>query len=141
MKPYPLVEHIVRPGGRVAIPRAPRLVAPGSTIHVVAWIAGVGDQGLGGGGQRIERSDVREFECSGAAVLAVGTSRVEVPVMGDFPFAHLACLPAAAGDGRRLKREGHGTSEGGGGTLPPSEPARRAGQTHGPQHEAKDAAS
>jgi hypothetical protein len=36
MKPYPLVEDLVRPALRVAMPRAPRLVAPGSTMHLVA---------------------------------------------------------------------------------------------------------
>ena len=36
MKPYPLVEDLLRPLRRVAMPRAPRLVAPGGTVHVVA---------------------------------------------------------------------------------------------------------
>ena len=36
MKPYPRVEDLLGPVQRVAMPRAPRLVAPGSTVHVVA---------------------------------------------------------------------------------------------------------
>ena len=36
VKPYPLVEDLVRPVPGVAMPRAPRVVAPGGTIHVVA---------------------------------------------------------------------------------------------------------
>jgi hypothetical protein len=36
VKPYPLVEDLVRPVLGVAMPRAPRVVAPGGTIHVVA---------------------------------------------------------------------------------------------------------
>ena len=36
MKTYSLVEDLVRPASRVAMPRAPRLVTPGSTVHVVA---------------------------------------------------------------------------------------------------------
>ena len=36
MKPYPLVEDLVRPVLRVGMPRAPRVVVPGSTVHVVA---------------------------------------------------------------------------------------------------------
>ncbi len=36
MKPYPLVEDLLRPLLRVAMPRAPRLSAPGGTVHVVA---------------------------------------------------------------------------------------------------------
>jgi putative transposase len=36
MKPYPLADDLLRPLHRVAMPRAPRLVAPGGTIHVVA---------------------------------------------------------------------------------------------------------
>jgi hypothetical protein len=34
--PYPLVEDLVEPAVRVRMPRAPRVVAPGDTIHVVA---------------------------------------------------------------------------------------------------------
>jgi putative transposase len=36
MKAYPLVDELVRPVLRVGMPRAPRLVTPGSTVHVVA---------------------------------------------------------------------------------------------------------
>jgi len=36
VKPYPLVEDLVEPAVRVRMPRAPRVVAPGGTIHVVA---------------------------------------------------------------------------------------------------------
>ena len=36
MKPYPLVEDLGRLVPGVAMPRAPRVVAPGGTIHVVA---------------------------------------------------------------------------------------------------------
>ena len=36
MKPYPRVEELLGPVQRVAMPRAPRLVAPGGTVHVVA---------------------------------------------------------------------------------------------------------
>ena len=36
MKPYPLVDDLLRPVRRVAMPRAPRLYTPGATIHVVA---------------------------------------------------------------------------------------------------------
>ena len=36
MKPYPLVDDLLRPILRVAMPRAPRLKAPGGTVHVVA---------------------------------------------------------------------------------------------------------
>lgn len=36
VKPYPLVDDLVRPVRRVRMPRAPRLVAPGGTVHVVA---------------------------------------------------------------------------------------------------------
>ena len=36
MKPYPLVSDILGPALRVAMPRAPRLVVPGGTVHVVA---------------------------------------------------------------------------------------------------------
>ena len=36
MKPYPLVDDLPRPVRRVAMPRAPRLAAPGGTVHVVA---------------------------------------------------------------------------------------------------------
>jgi putative transposase len=36
MKPYPVVEDLVRPVLRVGMPRAPRLVVPGGTVHVVA---------------------------------------------------------------------------------------------------------
>ena len=40
MKPYPLVDEIIRPVLRVGMPRAPRLNAPGGTVHVVArWRA------------------------------------------------------------------------------------------------------
>ena len=35
-----------------------------------------------------------------------------VPTMGDFPFAHLASLPARPGNESRDKRERHGTSAG-----------------------------
>ncbi len=59
MKSYPQVEDLVRPVRRAAMPRAPRLSVPGGMVHVVAWTTGVGDQGLGDGGQRIERTTVR----------------------------------------------------------------------------------
>jgi putative transposase len=36
VKPYPAAEDLVRPARRVRMPRAPRVVAPGGTIHVVA---------------------------------------------------------------------------------------------------------
>ena len=38
MKPYPLVlvDDLLRPVRRVAMPRAPRLAAPGGTVHGVA---------------------------------------------------------------------------------------------------------
>ncbi len=36
MKPYPQVEDLVAPALRVRMPRAPRVVAPGGTMHVVA---------------------------------------------------------------------------------------------------------
>jgi hypothetical protein len=36
MKPYPQGEDLVAPALRVRMPRAPRVVAPGGTIHVVA---------------------------------------------------------------------------------------------------------
>jgi hypothetical protein len=36
LKPYPQVEDLLRPVLRVAMPRAPRLYAPGGTVHVVA---------------------------------------------------------------------------------------------------------
>ncbi len=36
VKPYPLVEDFVGPASRVRMPRAPRVVAPGGTMHVVA---------------------------------------------------------------------------------------------------------
>ncbi len=36
MKSYPLVDDLLRPVLRVAMPRAPRLSAPGGTVHVVA---------------------------------------------------------------------------------------------------------
>ena len=36
MKRYPVVDDLFRPVLRVAMPRAPRLVAPGGTVHVVA---------------------------------------------------------------------------------------------------------
>jgi putative transposase len=36
VKPYPLVDDLLRPVRRVAMPRAPRLYTPGATIHVVA---------------------------------------------------------------------------------------------------------
>ena len=40
MKPYPLVDEIIRPVLRVGMPRAPRLIAPGGTMHVMAgWRA------------------------------------------------------------------------------------------------------
>jgi hypothetical protein len=35
VKPYPLVGDLVEPAVRVRMPRAPRAVAPGDTIHVV----------------------------------------------------------------------------------------------------------
>jgi len=36
VKPYPLVEDLVGPALRVRMPRAPRVVAPRGTVHVVA---------------------------------------------------------------------------------------------------------
>ncbi len=36
VKPYPLVEDLLHPVLRVGMPRAPRVVAPGGTMHVVA---------------------------------------------------------------------------------------------------------
>jgi hypothetical protein len=36
VKPYPLIDEIIRPLLRVGMPRAPRLNAPGGTVHVVA---------------------------------------------------------------------------------------------------------
>ena len=36
MKPYPLGDDLRAPAQRVAMPRASRLVASGSTMHVVA---------------------------------------------------------------------------------------------------------
>jgi hypothetical protein len=36
VKPYPGVEGLVAPAVRVRMPRAPRVAAPGGTIHVVA---------------------------------------------------------------------------------------------------------
>ena len=39
MKPYPLVDDLLRPVRRVAMPRAPRLAAPGATVHGVARCA------------------------------------------------------------------------------------------------------
>ena len=36
MRPYPLGDDLVRPVLRVRMPRAPRVVAPGGTMHVVA---------------------------------------------------------------------------------------------------------
>jgi REP element-mobilizing transposase RayT len=36
VKPYPLIEDLVRPVLRVGMPRPPRVVAPGGTVHVVA---------------------------------------------------------------------------------------------------------
>ena len=36
VKPYPVVEDVVRPVQRVGMPRAPRVVAPGGTIHELA---------------------------------------------------------------------------------------------------------
>lgn len=36
LKPYPQVEDLLRPVLRVAMPRAPRLYAPGGTVDVVA---------------------------------------------------------------------------------------------------------
>jgi hypothetical protein len=36
MKPYPRVEDLLGSVQRVAMPRAPQLVTPGSTLHVVA---------------------------------------------------------------------------------------------------------
>ncbi|MEI8188789.1 MAG: hypothetical protein WCI75_03605 [candidate division NC10 bacterium] len=36
MKSYPLIENLGRPGLRVAMPRAPRVYAPGGTMHMVA---------------------------------------------------------------------------------------------------------
>ena len=35
MKPYPLADDLLAPARRVRMPRAPRLVAPGGTVHVV----------------------------------------------------------------------------------------------------------
>ncbi len=68
----------------------------------------------------------------GAASLPVATSRVKVPTMGDFPFAHLARLPALPAAGSRQDwissgelsglnnsraQETQGTGEGGSGQL------------------------
>jgi REP element-mobilizing transposase RayT len=36
MKLYPLVDDLIQPVLRVAMPRAARLYAPGGTVHVVA---------------------------------------------------------------------------------------------------------
>jgi hypothetical protein len=36
MKPYPLASDMLGPALRVAMPRLPRLVAPGGTVRVVA---------------------------------------------------------------------------------------------------------
>jgi hypothetical protein len=36
VKPYPVVGDLVEPAVRVRMPRVPRVVAPGGTIHVVA---------------------------------------------------------------------------------------------------------
>ncbi len=36
VKPYPVAEDLVRPVPRVGMPRAPRVVAPGGTIHELA---------------------------------------------------------------------------------------------------------
>jgi hypothetical protein len=36
MKPYPLIDHLLGPVLRVAMPRGARLYAPGATVHVVA---------------------------------------------------------------------------------------------------------
>ena len=36
VKPYPLVDEIIRPVLRVGMPRAPRLNASGGTMHLVA---------------------------------------------------------------------------------------------------------
>ncbi len=35
MKPYPLIDDLVGPVLRVMMPRAPRVIAPGGTMHVV----------------------------------------------------------------------------------------------------------
>ena len=35
-KPYPLIEDLVHPALRVGMPRAPRVIAPGGTMHVGA---------------------------------------------------------------------------------------------------------
>jgi hypothetical protein len=35
VKPYSVVEDLVEPAVRVRMPRAPRVVAPGGTIHVI----------------------------------------------------------------------------------------------------------
>ena len=51
-----------------------------------------------------------------AASLAAITGRVQVPMMGDFPFAHLARFPAPVGDGRTPKAGMTKSSEGIGGT-------------------------
>jgi hypothetical protein len=40
MKRYPLIDAFVRPVLRVGMPRAPRLNAPGGTMHVVARWSG-----------------------------------------------------------------------------------------------------
>jgi hypothetical protein len=36
MRPYPSTEDLLRPVPRVQMPRAPRMVVPGSTVHVVS---------------------------------------------------------------------------------------------------------
>jgi hypothetical protein len=36
VKPYPLVDDLLRPLLRVGMPRAGRLYVPGATVHVVA---------------------------------------------------------------------------------------------------------
>jgi putative transposase len=36
VKPYPLIDDLVAPMMRVMMPRAPRVIAPGGTMHVVA---------------------------------------------------------------------------------------------------------
>jgi putative transposase len=36
MRPYPSAEDLLRPVPRVQMPRAPRMVVPGSTVHVVS---------------------------------------------------------------------------------------------------------
>ena len=47
-----------------------------------------------------------------AASLTAVTCRVKVPMMGGFPFDHLARSPTLPGDRRRQKRGRHGTSAG-----------------------------